>query len=468
MRHDAAVSSLPAQLSGSVARSAAYVGAAAVFAAVGCLVAGTPDASLVPVAAVLALLTGVAVVLAAVRSGAMTSPLIVLCMPLLVSLPAALQPITRIFGEWHLGTLIDALLIVVAPLAGVGASMLLAPGPTPQLQRGTSAAPRSVLLVAVCLLMCVGGTAAYIYEWSSIGGPPLLSANIDEARYALDVGFIHGFTQGLPLALMIAAWARVAHPKAFTWLQRRTLEVIVGFVPCVVILGGGRSLLLIPMATVYVVVARYVTPRAVRLMMIVVPVTLLFFSTAFLIVRESQHTRSPVATSILYGDSGAKSSPLESLYRSLSIGLGEQLRVVEELRDGNIRTPPFTTSLWFAHNLTGRAQDPHKITGPNAGGWLTSTYAGPLLLDFGMPAALLFGFLLGAGAQLLYRRFARGGSVTVIWTYAYLAGPLAVAFYINLFLFFLYWIVDLIALFTLSRLLIARKESPVAVAASSI
>jgi hypothetical protein len=67
------------------------------------------------------------------------------------------------------------------------------------------------------------------------------------------------------------------------------------------------------------------------------------------------------------------------------------------------------------------------------------------VLDFGLGAALLFGFVLGAGAHVLYRRFARGRTVTIIWAYAYLAGPIALAFYLNVFLYFIFPILDLVA-----------------------
>jgi hypothetical protein len=68
--------------------------------------------------------------------------------------------------------------------------------------------------------------------------------------------------------------------------------------------------------------------------------------------------------------------------------------------------------------------------------------------------ALLFGFGLGAIAHVLYRRFARGRSVTIIWIYAYLAGPFFLAFYLNVFLYFIFPIIDLVALMVLARLLI--------------
>lgn len=431
-----------------------YAAGAIASALAGSLVTDVTDASLVPATAVLALAPALALPIVGVRTHMLTSPLILLGVPLLLSLAAAMQPITRIFGDWSLETLTAAILIVVAPLAGVGAAMLAAPGRLPRLERGTAATPHPQRLIAVCLLMCVAGTAVYANEWSGIGGPPLLSSEIDKARFSVDFGLLHVLTQGIPLALLIATWARVGRADSFTAPQRRMLEAVMCFVPIIVVLNGGRGPVLLPLLTAVVVAARYVSPHAARRMALVAPVAILVFSSAIFIARIEQQSTTAVGRTVLYNDTGTKSPPLQSGYRVSSIGLGEQLRVVAELRDAKVESPPFTSSIWFAHNFLGRAVDPQTITGPTAGGWLTATYAGPLLLDFGLIPALLFGFALGAGAHVLYRRFARGRSVTIIWVYAYLAGPIAFAFYVNVFLQFIYPFLDVIALITLSRLLI--------------
>ena len=119
--------------------------------------------------------------------------------------------------------------------------------------------------------MCVAGSAVYALEWSTIGGPPLLSSNIDKARFSLDVGVLHVFTQGLPLAMLIAAWARVGRAASFTAAERRALEAIIGFVLITLVLGGGRSFVLLPLIGALVVVGRHVSAPAARRMLIVTP-----------------------------------------------------------------------------------------------------------------------------------------------------------------------------------------------------
>jgi hypothetical protein len=454
------VTAVPAprpRLAPALLRTLAYAVAAAVLGLAGWFVAGLSDSALVPATAVLALAGAGALGLAGIRTGTMTSPIVLLCVPLLLSLAAAMTPITRIFGAWSPERLAEAVLIAVAPVVGVGGAMLLSRGGAPRLQRGTEAAPHAQRLVVVCALMCAAGTGVYLVEWSSIGGPPLLSGNIDQARFALvTLGPLHVLTEGVALALLIATWARIGRASHFSAAQRRVLEAIMCFVPLVLVMGGGRSLVLMPIVTALIVAARYVSRSAARRLVIVIPIAILLFSSVVFLARVGQNSPTGAVGSVLYNETGTKSSPLQSAYRSLSINLGEQLRVVAELREAEVRTPPFTSSMWFAHNFLPRAIDPQTIAGLNAGGWLTSTYAGGLLLDFGLAAALLFGVALGAAALVLYRRFARGDSVTIIWVYAYLAGPIALAFYLNVFLYFIFPIIDVIGLLILSRMLIQR------------
>lgn len=449
------MSSFPVQGSVGSTRAVAYAGLGVGFGAAGWFLAAVPDAALVPVTALLALAGALVLATVGVRAHIMTSPLILLGVPLLLSLAAAMQEITRIFGAWSIGDLGVAVAIVIAPLAGVAAAMLAARGPTPRLERGTAAAPYPSRLIAACLLMSAAGVAVYAREWSTIGGPPLLSPNIDQARFSLvSLGPLHVFTEGLPLAMLIATWARVGHARSFTPLQRRALEGMICLVPVVLLLSGGRGPVLLPLLAALVVGVRYMSPRAVRTVVVLIPTAAILLSSVIFIARIGQHSPSGPVGSVLYNDSGTKSSPLQSVYRTLSINLGEPLRVVAELRDAHVRTPPFTSSIWFAHNLVSRAADPQIVTGLHAGGWLTSTYAGQLILDFGLIPALMFGFALGACAHMLYRRFARGDSVRLIWAYAYLTGPIAFAFYTNIFLSFIFPILDLSALAILSRLLI--------------
>jgi hypothetical protein len=443
------------------ARLAGYFVTATALGLIGWFLAAVPNSALVPATAVIAFAGALSCGLVGLRRGALASPLVLLGVPLLLSLAAAMQPVTRIFGEWSPSNLVVAALIVAAPLAGVGTAILASPGRTPPMQRGTDAAPYPARLVAICVLMFSVSTLVYVIEWSSVGGPPLLSATIDKTRFAVQVGLLHVFTQGLPLALLIATWARIGRRDSFTPLQRRALEWIMVLSPIVLALGGGRALVLVPLLAALAVGGRYVSRRTARRLLIVLPVAIIVFSSVVFVARIGQNSPTGAVGTVLYNESGAKTSALDSSYKSLSIGLGQQLRVVAELRDAHVELPPFTTSIWFAHNFVDRAVDPQTITGPNAGGWLTATYAGPLMLDLGLSIALLFGFLLGAVAHLIYRRFARGRSVTTIWLYAYLSGPIAFCFYVNVFTQFIFPVLDLVALFVLSRWLVA-PEKPVA------
>jgi hypothetical protein len=210
------------------------------------------------------------------------------------------------------------------------------------------------------------------------------------------------------------------------------------------------------------VTVRHLSRKTVRRLLIVLPLTALVFAAGLQLARVGQHSGVQAPQAALYSSSAqARASPFEAGYNSLSISLGEQLRVVSALYENDVSTPPFSSSLWFVHHLFPRAINPHDVTVVYAGGWFTSMYAGQVFLDFGLLGTLVFGLILGAAAHLLYRRFAEGTSVRMIWIYAYLAGPLVLMFYINTFLFFVFPIIDLIGLYVLSRILIeepARQE----------
>ena len=90
----------------------------------GWYIAGVSDAALVPATAVAALAGAIALAVVGARRHILSSPLLLLGLPLLLSLAAAMLPITRIFGAWTLDTLALAVAIVAAPIAGVATGML--------------------------------------------------------------------------------------------------------------------------------------------------------------------------------------------------------------------------------------------------------------------------------------------------------------------------------------------------------
>ena len=436
-------------------RAVIYAVAAVGLALSGKLVVAIADVDPLVPTQILAVAGSAALLAHGVRTRTLTSPMILLGVPLLLSLAAATLPITRIYSDWTTTEMMVAVALVLAPLVGVWLAVVSTDGRVPTLERGTEAKPRAFLLVTVCTLMTAAGTVVYLLEWQTVGGPPLLSPDIDEARFAVEFGPLHVITQGIPLSFLVAAWARVARPRSFTALQRRMLEALMIVTPFILILGGGRALLAPPLISAPVVVARYLTPVAMRRLAIWLSLAVLLLSSAIFITRVGQHVSQGPSQAVLYNSgTGERTNPLEAGYRALSVGLGEQLRVILELREDKASSPPFTTTLWFAHYFLPRAIDPHTITQAHAGGWLTSMYAGQVLLDFGLVAAILFGVALGAVAHLLYRHFAKGRSIMVIWLYAYLASPIVLSFYVNVFLYFIFPIIDVIWLYVLSRVLL--------------
>jgi len=209
-----------------------------------------------------------------------------------------------------------------------------------------------------------------------------------------------------------------------------------------------------------VVSARYIKPKSTRRLMIVMPVVLMAFSSAVFLVRHEQDPSRTNSQAILFNSADQnRRSLLESSYAGLAITFGEQLRVVGEIQNAHVSASPFTTSVYFTHRFNERAVNAGTIAAVYAGGWQASGYAGPLLLDFGLLPAVLFGVILGVLSHLGYRQFANGMSITAIWVYAYLAGLIAVAFYDNIFLNYAYPLIDVAVLMCLSRIVLARTTA---------
>lgn len=87
--------------------------------------------------------------------------------------------------------------------------------------------------------------------------------------------------------------------------------------------------------------------------------------------------------------------------------------------------------MYFAHHFLSRAQSAEVLANAVTGFWITSTYAGPLIVDLGPALALLWGLLLGMVFQFVYEQRTRGYGWN--WVYAYLAGPMALLFYSAIF-----------------------------------
>jgi O-antigen/teichoic acid export membrane protein len=412
---------------------------------------------LVPLTAAGAITLSVLLLAWARRRGQLLSPPVILGIPLLLGLAAAMAPVTRTHWDWSSASLAASWGIALAPLAGMAAVGLLAPpsASARPVGRDTVPPPNPARIVWTCAVLVGLGVVVQLITFARQGSIPLFSSAIDVAR----IGFQHPgplylLSDGLMLSAIVASWARFGWADRFSPLQRKVLTGIVFIVPLFLTLQGGRFVAAAPAIAAFVAARPYLSRRTLRRVGVAAAVVGALFSVALLGVRFHQASaQNPLSARIFYTASGTPRSFPSVLWNGLLINLGEGYRVADEFRRSHISVPSPSTSVYFLHRFLPQAQDPQTYALALSGLWITSTYAGPVILDEGIGAALLFGFVLGAVIQAVYVRRARASGPFAWWLYAYLAANFAFLFYVELPSLEPYLWIDPFAMYVLYRFL---------------
>lgn len=392
--------------------------------------------------------------------GELMAPQVIAVVPLLIGLAASTRNVTSLGEAWTWTGLGNAGAIALAPLAGIVVSRGLFGPVTPPTLRSPTNPPHAGRLVMTCVAMLVIGMLIIGYEFSTVGGPPLLSGNVDASRFSLiSNGSLHVITEGVSLSMLISAWALVGHRERFSASQRLVLIGVIGTGLMLAALQGGRLIVVMPLVAMAVVSARSLTPTGVRRMAGLVAIVIFVFAAALALVRGEQSYKTYFYNRIAYSDEGTRNSPLMSGFNTLSISFGEQFRVVDKQLKDTTDRKPFSYSIYFAHDATARARDPSDRALAASRVWVTGTYAHPLILDFGLKIALLGGALIGFAAHLVYRRHLARSDVVWTWLYGSIAGFVALMFYVSMLTQFAFVWLDLAALVCLARFLQIRPSN---------
>jgi hypothetical protein len=425
-------------------------------ATIGWGIANPPSVSLPPAVAFGSLALAVLIVVWAYIKHVLSAPIVLVVVPLLLAVAASMQPITQIISPWTDSEVLVAILIALAPAAGIAAASLAGRSFG---QRETIERPRSSELLVAVTLMFLVGASVLIWEFHNIGGPPLLSGSVDEARFSLVTnGSLHLLTDGISLSMLIATWARIGHANAFSPTGRRVLECVICGGLVLAALGGGRSTLFFPLIACALVAYRGLGGRRISRYAILGAAIFLVASAGLFVLRVDQQRHNEVSDALAYDPSGESKSLPRTLIDVTTFSFGYQPRVVLEFRESRLEQQPATYTLWFAHSFVHRARDPQDVAKGITSYLLTSGYAGPILLDFSLAVALGLGILLGIAAQLLYIGY-RNGKTVFVWVYAYAAGPLALSFYLNAWLYFAFVWIDILVLIIAARLLVDQPRA---------
>ncbi|MDQ6775574.1 MAG: hypothetical protein M3071_04980 [Actinomycetota bacterium] len=445
------LSSRPGPASRWLASGVLVAGSVPVALGIAVLIVRFPPTLGVPLTAGAALLLAAGLVSWGVRERRLTSPPVLMGVPLLLGLAAAMAPITKLSWGWDGRSLAFAWGIALAPLIGMAIYHALARTRSEH-PHAPVAAPTSPALVS-CLGLLLVGCAAQLYLYAQIGGAPLLSGDPGNAKGLLGQTSGLGLVSGFPVdAAIIAAWTLARGRECLTVAQRRAFLGVVVLVPPFNALSGGRVGVVVALISMACVSGLRVQRRKLGLAACVVAIAAA--STYIFISRIQHQANDPVAERILFDASGRARSLQGAISSGLLVNLGEGFRVASELQRDRVKLPPLTTSIFFLHRIFPRAQSSDLIAQRQNGFWITATYAGPLILDLGPASALGWGALLGLVFAALDRRRRRAPGWA--WVYAAVAGPLTVSFYAGTLNDFSYPWVDV---FVLSMVALALTKA---------
>ncbi len=428
------------------------------------LVVHLPARALVPATAIAAIAGAVGIVAVSARRHRMLAPPVVMGVPLLLGLATAMSPVTEVNWPWDPSGIAVAWGIALAPLAGMALVAGLAATTHARTRaRDVLPPPNPGLIVAACVGMVTLGVLVQTWEFVTHGAVPLLSSSIGETRQQLgSSGPLHLLSDGLVIGVVIAAWARFGWRDRFTRGQQAILVAIIVFVPMWLTLQGGRLVAGAPAIAAFIIAQPYLSRRTLTRVGVYAMVGAVIASVALIAVRFGQDastgSKSPLTQRIFLDEAGAKRSGPDALARGVVVNLGEGYRVAEEFRRTEFTVPKPSSSVWFLHRFVAQAQNPADLAAALTHLWITSTYAGPVILDLGVGAALVYGLALGALLQWLWVRRSRARGPLFHWLYAYTAAYFAFLFYVELptqlpFLWF-----DAVVIVVLGRLLMASPR----------
>lgn len=305
------------------------------------------------------------------------------------------------------------------------------------------------------LVACVAiGYGELAHQFAAGGVVPLFSSNIDAARAALP----GGPTIVLTDLLTVAAIAALTVPAR---LFSRSAVFELG-IAAVVLLGyalaGGRLLLIIPLVSAVIARAlhgRLPRPRA----LLITAVAALAIVSGLFYLRASQHADNPFERELYERVLPATPPPLQPLvplHAGLALNFEALARVVEFF-------PEQASYGYGRYNALGldlfipQARNLGTITAELSGPWVTSTAAGPLWADGGLPVVALGMAVIGAISTAAYTFATRTRELRHAMPAGYLVFLALFGFYQNMWTQHVDWLLITPLLFVLG--LLARTRS---------
>jgi hypothetical protein len=279
--------------------------------------------------------------------------------------------------------------------------------------------------LGACLVI---GYAELAHQFAGAGTIPLFSSNIDAARFAQPGGPTIVLTDLLTVAVVtaLAVPSRLLSRSALVELAVAAIALF-GYA-----LAGGRLLLVVALASA--VIARSLrgyVPRAV--VVFGAAVTSLALISGLFFLRTSQHPETPFEREIyerVLPATPAPLRPLVPLHLGVALNFEALARVVEFFPEEAPYGHGAYNALAFDLAIS-QARDLGTITSQLSGPWVTSTVAGPLWADGGLPLVAAGMVLIGFVSTAAYTLASRTKALRHALPGGYLVFLAAFGFYHN-------------------------------------
>ena len=328
-------------------------------------------------------------------------------------------------------------------------------------------------LLAIAVLLMLGGVAGWIYKNDLLGGIPLLSSHIDVLRgTAFENGGVPAWASALTGGFYIAFWllSVVAYLKwkSAGLAYRVALVVLAGGALFGVALDASRNLVLLAVS-VPLIGAYLVSPRVSRRgagvrVGAAVLVLALIVGGAF-VARLAQTSRANAGNAFVKHELRAH-SPLLRPFIPIYINGVLPLDGSQALRSGIPDHAPWGRGTYSLLSLPGAAFPDGKpefggivagqLASRGAGFWTVSSYQGRAFGDYGTSGVVVASLLMGLIFGSAYRFARRRGGLLAVVLIGYVAYYTAYLIYDNLLSFTLIAFYDLAVVFAAERLALSQ------------
>ncbi|HML78127.1 O-antigen polymerase [Geobacter sulfurreducens] len=318
---------------------------------------------------------------------------------------------------------------------------------------------RYLKILFVLYAICMG---ALLYEYTLFGSIPLLSATVENDRFAfMQSGYIHLIAMTIvPTSLCIIAYF-IENRKTLSSSTRRLLLGAIVFAAFAVLGVGSRGHLIISIAII--LVYYHYRKTSIRLITFCLfGVVGFVFLSAFKFLREY----------LLWGDLYIAS--LDSIWRLkgyywlvpgyLTVAMNYSVldKLIETFPNNLSHTYGYFFSFPIRSLFPGVDEDlgqfQNRVWDTGFDKTLTSTYLGVPFADFGIIGTSIFSFCLGLAMTWLYVVMKQRRTPSITFVYSYLVVNLYLCLYTNNYQYFhFYW--NLVYIAFLSNLWFYKNDS---------